>query len=144
MVKRSLRQWCLRVCFAIVAGFFFAAPSSSSAAPPPRHEPAKRVRLQDTGQTIALSVGQQLIVTLPLWPPYDNSWYVTSNSGAGLKLIAGPNELRPRNWALGQPSSQVFYFRRESPGIAHLVLEQKMPQHGGPGAKPMVLDVVDR
>jgi hypothetical protein len=134
MVKRSLRQSCLLACFAIVAGLFSAAPSS------PSERPLRQVvvNLADTGKTVALSVGQVLIVTLPLRRYDDNYWYVARNSGAALKLIAGPNERRPRNWTPGVPSSQVFYFRRDSPGIAHLVLE------GSYWSKPMLLEVVDR
>lgn len=146
MVKRSFRQSCLLACFAIVVGFFFAAPSSLSAARPPR-QVKQYVYLQDTGETIALPVGQQLIVTLPLQRYDDNYWYVTRNSGAALKLIAGPNEIRPRDWTrLRQPSMQVFYFRRESPGTTHLVLEQNYSGPAAPSAsvqKPMVLKVVD-
>ena len=136
MVKRSLRQSCLLACFAIVAGFFSAAPSSLSAERP-RRQVKLYVNLKDTGQTVALPVGQQLIVTLPLRPYDDNYWYVARNSGAVLKLIAGPDEQRPRNWTPGMYSSQVFYFRRESPGTAHLVLEQSY------WSKPMILKVLD-
>ncbi len=139
MVNRSLRQWCLLGCLAIVAGFFSAVPSSLSAERPPHRQVCLHVSLADTGRTVALPVGQQLIVTLPLWPSYDdNYWYVVRNSGAPLKLIAGPNERRPRNWTPFMKSSQVFYFRRESPGITHLVLEQRY------FSKPMILKVDDR
>ncbi len=134
MVKRSLRQWCLLACFAIVAGFFSAAPSSPSERPPRRVS----VNLGDTGKTVALSVGQQLVVTLPLGHYDDNTWYVARNSGAVLKLIAGPDERRPPNWKPQDRRLQVFYFQRESPGIAHLVLEQEY------WSKPMLLQVVDR
>jgi len=137
MANRFLRQSRLIACFAMVAGFFFAAPSSRSASRPPRHPAALHVFLQDTGSTVALPVGQQLIVTLPLRPYDDNHWYVARNSGAVLKLIAGPDERRPRNWTPWMRSSQVFYFRRESPGTVHLVLEQSY------WSKPMLLDVVD-
>ena len=137
MVKRSFRQSCLLACFAIVAGFF-AAPSSLSAARPPRRQFGLNVDLQNTGQTVALPVGQQLIVTLPLWPSYDdNYWYVARNSGGALKLIAGPDERRPPNWTPWNKRTQVFYFRRESPGTTHLVLEQAY------WSLPMILKVVD-
>ncbi len=138
MVKRSLRQWCLVACFAIVAGFFSAAPSGLSAERPPRRQVAKHVYLRNTGATVALSVGQQLVVTLPLRRYDDNFWYVARNSGGGLKLIAGPDTRRPRDWTPFKQSLQVFYFRRESPGTAHLVLEQSY------WSRPMVLEVVDR
>jgi outer membrane protein OmpA-like peptidoglycan-associated protein len=136
MVKRSLRQSRLLACFAIVAASVFAAPSSLSAARPPR-QVKQYAYLQDTGKTIALPVGQELIVTLPLRPYDDNYWYVARNSGAPLKLIAGPDERRPRNWTPWMYSSQVFYFQRESPGTAHLVLEQSY------FSKPMILKVLD-
>ncbi len=138
MVIRSLRQSCMLACFAIVAGFFFAVPSSLSAERPPRRQIPLYVGLRDTGKTVALPVGQQLIVTLPLRPYDYNYWYVARNSGAVLELIAGPDEQRPRNWTPWDYSSQVFYFRRESPGTAHLVLEQSY------WSRPMVLEVVDR
>ncbi len=136
MVKRSLRQSCLLACFAIVAALVFAAPSSLSAARPPRRV-NQYVALQDTGKTITLPVGQELIVTLPLWRYDDNYWYVARNSGAPLKLIAGPNEIRRRDWTPWKPSLQVFYFQRGSPGTAHLVLEQSY------FSKPMILKVLD-
>ena len=136
MAKRLLRQSCLLACFAIVAGMFFAAPSSLSATRPPR-EVKQYVDLQDTGKTITLPAGQELIVTLPLWRYDDNYWYVARNSGAPLKLIAGPDEIRRGGWTPWKPSLQVFYFQRESPGTAHLVLEQSY------FSKPMILKVVD-
>ncbi len=77
-------------------------------------------------------------MTLPLRRYDDNYWYVARNSGGGLKLIAGPTERRPRNWTPFMGRTQVFYFRRESPGTAHLVLEQSY------WSKPMVLEVVDQ
>jgi outer membrane protein OmpA-like peptidoglycan-associated protein len=55
-----------------------------------------------------------------------------------LKLVAGPNEIRGRNfkpWT--RQSQQVFYFRKDAPGVAHLVLEQSY------WSKPMILKVVD-
>ena len=138
MIKRLLRQSCLLACFAIVAGFFFAAPFSLSAAPPPRLQGDVHVGLGNTGKTVALSVGQELIVTLPLRPYDDNYWYVARNSGGGLKLIAGPDDRRPRDWTPWKKSSQVFYFQRESPGVVHLVLEQNY------WSRPMILEVVDQ
>ena len=135
MDKRSLRQLCLLGCLAIVAGFFSAAPPSTCA----ERAPAIHVNLIDTGRTIALGEGQQLVVHLPLSSRYDdNTWYLVSNSGSGVKLIAGPNELRPKDWTPWGHGSQVFYFKRESPGVANLVLEQKY------FSKPMLLKVVDR
>jgi len=136
MVKRSLRQSCLLACLAIVAGFF-AAPASLSAARPPRHRDCLQVDLRNTGQTVALPVGEQLVVTLPLQRYGDNYWYVARNSGAALKLIAGPDTRRPRDWTPWKQSLQVFYFERESPGTTHLVLEQSY------WSLPMVLKVVD-
>ncbi len=139
MVKLSLRQCCLLACFAIVAGFFFPAPSSLSAARAPGHPVGLNVSLRDTGKTVALPVGEQLVVTLPITRNYaDDTWYVSSNSGGALKLIAGPDEKHGRNWTPWKPSSQVFYFRREAPGRVNLVLERKY------WSRPMILDVVDR
>ncbi len=98
-----------------------------------------RVFIKDTGKTVALSPGQLLVVEVPLTKPEtDNSWYVSHNSGAPLKLVAGPDERRGRDWAPGKEELQVFYFVRQSPGTAHLVLEQKY------FSKPLVLTVVDR
>jgi len=95
------------------------------------------VTIRNTGQTIALPVGQELMVMLPLQPFSDNYWYVAKNSGSGLKLVAGPDERRPPNWTPFDYSMVYFYFRRESPGVANLVLEQKY------FSKPMILKVVD-
>jgi hypothetical protein len=138
MVKQSLRQWWPLACFAIAAGFVFAAPSALSAARPPRHLAAVNVNLEDTGQTIALPVGEQLIITLPLRHYDDNYWYVARNSGGALKLEAGPDTLRRPNWTPFKGSLQVFYFQRESPGPVNLVLEQSY------WSLPMVLKIVDR
>jgi len=133
MFKRSLRQWCLLTCLAILGGFFGAAPSSSSVT-----RPLKRVGLADSGKTVSLGVGEDLVVTLPLKPFPGNEWHVAKNSDGSLKLIAGPDEKRPKDWIPGRPSLQVFYFRKESPGVAHLVLEERY------FSKPMVLEVVDQ
>jgi len=135
MSKRSFRQFSLIVCLTIVAGLFSAATASLSAERPrPLH-----VNLQDTGKTVALSVGQELIVTLPLQRRWDdNYWSVKGNSGSTLKLIAGPDTRRPANWTPFDRSSQVFYFRREAPGTTNLVMEQSY------FSKPMLLKVVDR
>jgi hypothetical protein len=133
MVKRSLRRDCVLVFLATAALLFSATPSSSSQHPVRKVE----VNLQDTGKTVALAVGQELIVTLPMKRYDDNYWYVARNSGAQLKLIAGPDTRRPRNWTPFSASRQVFYFRREAPGVTSLVLEQSY------WSKPMILKVVD-
>jgi outer membrane protein OmpA-like peptidoglycan-associated protein len=68
----------------------------------------------------------------------DNYWYIYRNSGVPLRLVAGPNELRGRNfkpWTRG--TEQLFYFRKDLPGTTHLVLEQSY------WSKPMILKVVD-
>lgn len=136
MVNRSLR---VVLCRAIVGGFFLAAPFSLSAARPPRPQARVNVSLADSGRTVALSVGQQLVVTLPLWPSRDdNYWYVSRNSGTALKLIQGPDTRFRRNWTPFKPSLEVFYFQRVAPGPADLVLEQSY------WSKPMILRVVDR
>jgi hypothetical protein len=138
MVKRSFRQWWPLACFAIAAGFVFVAPSALSAAGVPRHQAGVSVNLQDTGQTIALPVGEQLIISLPLQRYDDNYWYVARNSGGALKLVAGPDTLRRHDWTPFKKSLQVFYFQRESPGPVNLVLEQRY------WSLPMVLKIVDR
>lgn len=121
--------------FAIVAGILSAAPSAMAREP---RQPKMAVDLQDTGKTIALPVGEELVVTLPLKTYNDNYWYIYRNEGVPLKLIAGPNELRGRNYKpWSRQVAQIFYFRKESPGTAHLVLEQSY------WSKPMILKVVD-
>lgn len=92
---------------------------------------------EDTGKTVALGVGQQLVVKLPLHDYRDDTWKVTHISPA-LKLIAGPDELRPVEWSPWKLSFQIFYFERQSPGTVDLVLEPKY------FLRPMVLKVVDR
>jgi len=134
MFKRSLRQWWLLACFAIAVGFVAAAPSSAA-----RKPRAVYLDLHDTGKTVALSVGEQLVVKLPLKRRRDDdTWYVASNSGGGVRLVAGPDEKRPPNWTPFRPSQQLFYFQRESPGTTDLVLEQRY------FSKPMTIKVVDR
>ena len=93
--------------------------------------------LGDTGKAVPLRVGQQLVVKLPMRDYADNTWHVTKISSS-LKLIAGPDEMRPLQWSPWTLSYQVFYFQRESPGTVNLVLE---PNYF---SKPMILKVVDR
>ena len=133
MIKRSLAKWYLLAGFAIVAGLFSGVRTSLA------HEMARYVSLEDSGKTIALPVGQQLVVRLPLQRRWgDNTWTVVRNSGGSLKLIAGPDERRPPGWTIYKQSSQIFYFRRDAPGTADLVLEEKY------WSTPMILKVVDK
>jgi hypothetical protein len=134
MLKRSFRQWCLLASLMIVAGMLSAAPSFSSQQSLRKVE----VNMADSGKTVALAVGQQLVVTVPLIRYDDAYWFVSVNSGPGLKLVAGPNTKRPINWTPYTNSAQVFYFTRVAPGTVNLALEQSY------WAKPMVLRVVDR
>ena len=135
MFKRSLHQSLVLASLAIVVGFLSAASSAMAHDPlPPRVD----VDLQDTGKTIPLSVGEELIVTLPMKTYNDNYWYIYRNSGVPLKLIAGPNEMRGRNYKpWTRQTAQLFYFRKDLPGTTHLVLEQSY------WSKPMILKVVD-
>jgi hypothetical protein len=137
MLNRSLPRSYLNVCLAIavVAGSFFAASTSLSAAPPA--QAAMFADLGDTGKIVPLRVGQQLVVRLPMRDYADNTWHVTKISPS-LKLVAGPDELRPLQWSPWTLSLQVFYFQRESAGTVDLVLE---PNYF---SKPMILKVVDR
>jgi hypothetical protein len=133
MLNRSIPRSCLNVCLAIVvvAGSFFAASTSLSAAPA-----AMFADLGDTGKIVRLRVGEQLVVKLPMREYNDNTWHVAKISPS-LKLIAGPNELRPIEWSPWGLSYQIFYFQRESPGTVDLVLE---PNYF---LKPMILKVID-
>jgi len=134
MVERSLPKSYLLVCLVIVAALISGVNISMSA----QYPRARYVSLEDTGKTIRLPVGQQLVVKLPLQRRWgDNTWTVKRNSGSPLKLIAGPDERRPPGWTIDQLSSQIFYFRRDAPGTTNLVLEEKY------FSKPMVLKVVD-
>ena len=135
MNRRSLRQCGLLAGFTIFALFFFAAPSSPSARPVSKVQ--VRVNILDSGKTVALAVGQRLVVTVPLFRYDDATWRVINNSGSALKLIAGPDTLRPKNWTPFMNSRQVFYFQREAPGTVNLVLLQNYT------SKPMILKVVD-
>ncbi|MGC1189410.1 MAG: hypothetical protein WA861_02425 [Candidatus Binatus sp.] len=96
-----------------------------------------RVNILDSGKTVALAVGQRLVVTVPLFRYDDATWRVINKSGSALKLIAGPDTLRPKNWTPFMNSRQVFYFQREAPGTVNLVLLQNYT------SKPMILKVVD-
>jgi outer membrane protein OmpA-like peptidoglycan-associated protein len=135
MLRRSPHPSSLLASFAVVVGLMLAASAALAHEP---WQPKTEVNLQDTGKTIGLAAGEELVVTLPLKTYDDNYWYVYKNEGVPLKLIAGPNEIRGRNfkpWT--RQSAQIFYFRKESPGTAHLVLEQSY------WSKPMILKVVD-
>src|SRR6202041_288520 len=125
------RQWGMFACVTIVV-LFFAAPSSP-AVRRPHKVPQVRVTIVDTGQTVSLAVGQQLVVVVPLIRYDDATWYVAKNPGGGLKLEAGPNTKRRSDWTPFDNSNQVFYFQRVAPGTVHLVLEQNYY------AKPMIL-----
>jgi hypothetical protein len=136
MDKRTLRQCGLLAGLTLFALLLSAAPSSPSGRPLDKIQ--VRANIQDSGKTVALAVGQRLIVTVPLLRFDDANWRVVRNSGPGLKLIAGPDTRRPKNWTPFKRSAQVFYFLRESPGTVNLVLEQNYT------SKPMILKVVDR
>jgi hypothetical protein len=138
MLKRSLPQASLLTgfAFAIVAVSSFVAPSSLSAAKAP-HPVAMWADRKDTGKIVALAVGQQLVVKLPIHAYRDDTWKVTHISPA-LKLIAGPDELRPAHWSPWKLSFQIFYFQRQSPGRVNLVMEENYT------SKPMILTVVDQ
>lgn len=137
MFKQPLPRWRrLTFTIGIVAAFFLAAPYSLSAARVARPE-VVYVNWKDTGQTVALGMGQELFVKLPIRGYHDDSWNVIKVSPS-LKLVAGPDELRPMHWSPWKFSFQVFYFRRVSPGTADLVLT---PNYF---LKPMILKVVDR
>jgi len=135
MFRRSFSPSFLIVCLGIAASLLvYAAPSACSGSP---QQPPVRVSLRDSGKTVALSVGQELIVSLQLGPYDDDSWRVIPNSGAALKLI-GDDMRYPRDSTARKNKSQEFRFRRESPGTSHLVLERSY------SSKPMILEVVDR
>jgi hypothetical protein len=138
MLKRSLSQSSLLTGFAIaiVAGILLAAPCSLYATRVPRPV-ATFATLEDTGKTVPLGVGQQLVVKLPLRGYHDDSWTVAKISPA-LKLVAGPDELRPAHWSPWKLSLQVFYFQRQAPGPVDLVMERNYP------TTPLILKVVDR
>lgn len=139
MIKRLLPHSRLITCFkiAIVAAFFFAAPSYLFAARTMPHPVAIFADWKDSGKDVPLAVGQQLVVKLPLRGYHDDTWKVTHISPA-LKLIGGPDELRPVHWSPWKPSFQVFYFQRQSPGPVNFVMERNYP------TKPLILKVVDR
>lgn len=135
MIKRSIPKSCMLAGLVIVTGLFYGVRTSIA----DRHEMARYVSLEDSGKTIAIPVGQQLVVKLPLQRRWgDNTWTVVRNSGGSLKLIAGPDERRPPGWTIYKQSSQIFYFRRDAPGTADLVLEEKY------WSTPMILKVVDK
>lgn len=121
---------------AIVAAVFLGEPHSLFAARSVKPV-VVYVNWKDTGQTVALGMGQELFVKLPMRDYHDDSWNVRKISPA-LKLVGGPDELRPVHWSPWKLSFQVFYFRRVSPGTADLVMTPNYFM------KPMVLKVVDR
>ncbi len=137
MLRRSLPppRMLTLLAIAIVAGLFLARASSLFAARSPAPV-IVYVNWKDTGRTISLGVGQELFVKLPIRGYRDDTWHVTKVSPS-LKLVAGPDELRPIHWSPWKFSFQVFYFRRMSPGTADLVME---PNYF---LKPMVLKVAD-
>jgi hypothetical protein len=135
--RLAFKPYALAACAtAILAGVFFAEPSSLPAVHPP-HLEVVYVNWKDTGQTVALGMGQELFVKLPIRGYHDDTWHVREISPS-LKLVKGPDELRPVHWSPWKFAFQVFYFQRTAPGAAQLVME---PNYF---LKPMVLKVVDR
>jgi hypothetical protein len=135
-----LRQYLPRrylISFLVIGIVAFAAGPSSLFASRPPQQKIVYVNWKETGQTVALGTGEELFVKLPMRGYHDDSWHVTRISPS-LKLVAGPDELRPVHWSPWKFSFQVFYFRRVGPGTADLVME---PNYF---LKPMVLRVVDR
>src|SRR5579863_7913606 len=110
MLNRSLPRLCLNIflAIAVVAGSMFAVSTSLSAAPTVRPA-AKFADLGDTGKFVALRVGEQLVVKLPMHEFNDSTWHVAKISPS-LRLIAGPDELRPIEWSPWTLSYQIFYF----------------------------------
>ena len=138
MLKGFLRRLSLSTFLAIatVTGIFVTAPAALKASPQPR-QPAVFVQWSLKGiDTVPVADGQQLVVKLPIRGYHDDSWHLTKIS-PNLKLIAGPDELRPIHWSPWKFSFQVFYFKRIGPGRADLVLE---PNYY---LKPMVLRVLE-
>jgi hypothetical protein len=137
MLKRSHPQSrsLARFAIAAIAVLILAAPSVPYASRPPR-QVAMFANLGDTGKIVALRIGQQLVVKLPMRDFSDNSWHITKISPS-LKLLAGPDEMRPLHWSPWTLSYQIFYFQRKSPGTSELVLE---PNYF---SKPMILKVID-
>jgi len=133
MIRRFFCSSCLVVSLCLVAGVLCA---SSSAFASRRPRPVE-VILADTGKTVAVPMGQELVVTLPLLHYEDDYWYLAENTGGGLTLIAQPVQKRARNWTPWGYSRQEFHFRREAAGTSHLVLERAYWSH------PMVLKVID-
>ena len=125
------------LAFVTMAVLISAAPSSSAPSRPAKI-PRVTATIENTGQTVAVAVGQQLVVMVPLLHYSDSYWYVAKNTGQELKLIAGPDTKRRSDSTPFKNSSQVFYFQRVAPGTVHLVLEQSYY------SKPMILKVVDR
>jgi hypothetical protein len=123
MFRRSFSASCL----------LYVAPSAYAAHP----KRAVQIILVDTGKTVAVPVGQELVVSLPLLHYDDDYWYLASSTGGGLNLIGEPVQRRPRNWTPWGYSRQEFHFRRQAPGPVHLVFERSYY------SKPMVLEVVD-
>jgi hypothetical protein len=138
MLKEFRRRLSLLTCLAtaIVAGLFVTAPTSLKAAPPPRQLAVYVQWSQAGNDTVTVPVGQELVVKLPIRGYHDDSWHVTKIS-PNLKLVGGPDELRPIHWSPWKFSFQVFYFKRIAPGPAALVME---PNYY---LKPMVLKVLD-
>ena len=95
MTKGSFSPTCLVVSLALATGLAWCTVPAAYAA---RRSGPVEVALVDTGKTVALGVGQELIVSLPLLHYDDDYWYLARNSGGSLKLISGPDQRRPRNW----------------------------------------------
>lgn len=136
MLNRILRQSYSLVTFAIAVSAVLiltarSFPSAASVRPT-----TVFVNLSDTGKTVPLKAGQELMVKLPMRSYNGNTWHITKVSPS-LKLAAGPDELRPLHWSPWTLSFQVFYFQRVAPGTADLVME---PNYF---SKPLVLRVTD-
>ena len=133
--NKSWKNWSALIGFTIA---IFAAIVASQWLPSAAaiHPTVVFVNLTDTGKTVTLKTGEELMVKLPMRDYNDNSWHISKVSPS-LKLVAGPDELRPIHWSPWTVSWQVFYFKRVAPGTADLVME---PNYF---LKPLVLKVTD-
>jgi outer membrane protein OmpA-like peptidoglycan-associated protein len=103
----------------------------------PRVKPRVFVFLPETGRTVAVGLGQTLVVTVPVKRYSDNTWSVSRNSPPGLELVATQRKEAAKKQRRFRFGLQRLYFKRVAPGTVHLVLEQKY------FSKPMLLRVVD-
>jgi inhibitor of cysteine peptidase len=76
----------------------------------------------DHGRSVALHVGDELVVRLPENPTTGYRWQLDS-SGSGFLALRNDEFELPADVAMGASGTRILTFQATSPGVGHLHLE---------------------